>query len=115
MKLKFIFLFLLLLLAVPVMATSTELFAEEVFDPLQLVSLLSPIIVWGAVELVRKLILISSVWILVLLVPLFSGISTYLLSLIIDDLNFIVTFALGFVSTFIDQIKKHLQASSHPT
>ena len=112
---KFVFLFLLMLVSLPLMAvTGQEFDPGAPYDPLQLVSLLSPLIVWGAVEVSKKLLIITPVWILVMLVPILSGIATYLLSLIVPDLNFILTFVLGFAATFIDQVKKYLQAFSDP-
>ena len=78
------------------------------FDPAQLITLLNPAIVFFAIQLAKKVTLINSTVILAILVPGLSLLGSWLVSLIVPDSSFFVTFLVGLVSTFVYELYKQL-------
>lgn len=83
----------------------------NISDPSQLIVLLNPIIVYLAIEVAKLVKTIVPTWLLGLAVPLLSAAGAYLVNMMFDA-NFVVTFALGFASTFIYELVKRLKGKT---
>lgn len=94
-----------LFFSVPVFALQDS---EGGFDPMELVAVLNPIVVFLAIQLSKKIVAWNSTVILAVLVPGLSLLGGWLVSFIFPDTSFLLTFLLGFVSTFVYELQKQL-------
>lgn len=102
----------LFLAIVPVFALGQEL---EPNEPGGLIAWLSPIILWGVVQIAKFFKAIPGWAIVSIIVPLLSFASAWALEkLQLTNLNFWLQFLYGFLAVFIDQLKKQLQGSTSP-
>lgn len=98
------------------MLSLTPLFALQDdtggFEVSQLLTLLNPAIVFFAIQLAKKVTLINSTVILAILVPGLSLLGSWLVSLIVPDSSFFVTFIVGLASTFVYELYKQLSGGT---
>lgn len=99
-----------LLAIAPVFALGQTL---EPNDPSGLIAWLSPVIIWGTIEIAKLFKKIPGGVILYLVVPLLSLASAWVLEkLQLTDLNFWLQFLYGFLAVVIDQLKSRLQKAT---
>lgn len=85
----------------------------DVTNPASLVALLTPIIVFASIQLVKLVKPMLPGWILGLLVPGLSTLAAYLTNLMGEpDMSFLVQVILGFAATFVHQLIKQFTSSS---
>jgi hypothetical protein len=112
MKTKILVLLGLLLFAVSVPAMAIIQDDGGGFEASQLITLLNPAIVFFAVQLAKKVTLINSTVILAILVPGISLLGSWLISLVVPDTSFFITFLIGLGSTFVYELQKQLSSST---
>lgn len=76
----------------------------DVTDPSVLVSSLNAVIVFLAVQLSKLIKSAAPAWTLGLIVPLLSALSAWILGQLVEDSSWLITFLIGFGSTFIHQL-----------
>lgn len=105
---KLLFVFALLLMFTTSAFALVEVQEADVTDPNALVALLNPVIIFIALQGVKLIKKIAPGWLLGLIIPGLSALGAYLVGLVSPDSSFILTFVLGFGSTFIHQLKVNL-------
>lgn len=102
----------MLLLLIPLGAFALqETGGENDLDPAQLIIALNAVIVWLAVKVVNLIKKAAPVWLLGLLVPIFSALGAWIVKLIDPGSGFLITFLVGFAATFINELIKYLTTS----
>jgi hypothetical protein len=109
MKKQFLLIAILFFVSIPLFAITQD--TSGGFDVSQLVALLNPVLVYFAIQLAKKITSINSTVILAVLVPGVSLLGSYLLSLVVSDGGFLLTFLIGFASTFVYELQKQLSGS----
>lgn len=97
---------LLLLVSIPIFAFTQDNVGG--FDASQFITLLNPAIIFFAIQLAKKITAINSKVILAILVPGISLLGSWLVSLIVPDTSFLLTFIVGFASTFVYELYKQV-------
>lgn len=110
-KILLAFLLLTFFFTLPVMAMVQEDTGGG-FQASDLIILLNPAIVFFAVQMSKKITMISSTVILAILVPGISLLGSWLISLVVPDSSFLVTFLVGLGSTFVYELQKQLSGNA---
>lgn len=105
MKSKLIMTALLLICVTPIFALTQD---TEGFDAVQLIALLNPVIVFLAIQGAKLVGKINSTVILAVLIPGLSLLGSYLIGLVVPELNFWAAAGFGFIATFIRELQKAL-------
>lgn len=90
-------------LTILIIAVATTLAVE-------IVTILTPLVVLGATELVKKILPLVAGWVIVMIiVPALSLLITWLSSLAMDGLDFWAQAGIGLLAVFINQAYKQLK------
>lgn len=107
-------LFTVLVLLAPFMLLAQATTEDgDITTPQGLIAVLTPIIVWIAIQGAKLIKGIAPVWILGLLVPLLSVAVGWLTTLVADDgTTWLIRAAAGFGAVFVNELYKILSGSS---
>lgn len=107
---KFLLLAILMVLPLSLLAQET---GADVTNPADAVALLTPFIVFAAIQVFKLVKPILPAWILGILVPGLSALAVYLTNLLgAPDVSWIAQFGLGLAATFVHQVIKQLTSST---